>query len=92
MITDNETNFLYLADTLQTEKPNFYKNLIEVLNNYKINHALIPETKAIWAVDYMPIQIDLNKFVRFVYNPDYLQTEKLKKTISPVDISRTPTT
>jgi Peptidylarginine deiminase and related enzymes len=33
----------------------------------------------------MPIQTDLNKFVRFVYNPSYLQTKKYLKTISDVD-------
>lgn len=33
----------------------------------------------------MPLQIDLNKFVRFVYNPAYLQTKKYLKTISDVD-------
>lgn len=34
----------------------------------------------------MPIQIELNKFVRFVYNPSYLQTKKYLKTISDVDL------
>ena len=47
--------------------------------------AFLPNTKDVWAVDYMPIQIDLNKFIRFVYNPSYLQTKKYLKTISDVD-------
>lgn len=33
----------------------------------------------------MPIQTDLNNFVRFVYNPSYLQTKKNLETISNVD-------
>jgi len=33
----------------------------------------------------MPIQIDTNNFVRFVYNPIYLQSQKYLKTISDVD-------
>jgi len=33
----------------------------------------------------MPIQIDVNKFVRFVYNPIYLQSKTYSKTISDVD-------
>lgn len=85
MITDNQTNFLYLADTLPKKYPNFYKRFEKVLTDCNIEFALLPQTKDIWAVDYMPIQTDLNKFVRFVYNPSYLQTKKYLKTISDVD-------
>ncbi len=85
MITDNQTNFLYLADTLPTKYPDFYKRFENVLNNCNIPFGFLPQTKDVWAVDYMPIQTDLNKFVRFVYNPSYLQTKKYLKTISDVD-------
>ena len=85
MITDSQTNFLYLADTLPTKYPHFYKRFEKVLTDCNINFALLPNTKDVWAVDYMPIQTDLNKFVRFVFNPSYLQTKKLAKTISDVD-------
>src|SRR5690606_20403752 len=43
---------------------------------------ILPETKDIWAVDYMPLQADRNKFLQFVYNPDYLQYKKWLPTIS----------
>ncbi len=33
----------------------------------------------------MPIQVDSSKFVRFVYNPSYLKSKKIQKTISDVD-------
>ena len=33
----------------------------------------------------MPIQIDLNRFVRFVYNPSYLRPKKYLKTITQAD-------
>lgn len=85
MITDNQTNFLYLADTLPKNYPDFYKRFEKILVENNIEFALLPKTKDIWAVDYMPIQTELNKFVRFVYNPSYLQTNKLLKTISDVD-------
>lgn len=85
MITDNQTNFLYLADTLPKKYPDFYKRFEKVLTDCNIEFALLPQTKDVWAVDYMPIQTDLNKFVRFVYNPSYLQTKKYLKTISDVD-------
>ena len=85
MITDNKTNFLYLADTLPKNYSNFYQQFEKVLKECKINFELLPQTKDVWAVDYMPIQIALNKFVRFIYNPEYLQSKKFLKTISDVD-------
>jgi agmatine deiminase len=85
MISDCQTNFLYLADTLLKNYPDFYKRFERVLHDCKIEYALLPNTKDIWAVDYMPIQVESNKFVRFVYNPSYLRTKALRKTISDVD-------
>jgi agmatine deiminase len=85
MIPDSKTNFLYLADTLPKKYPTFYSEFEKVLHHCNISYKLLPGTKDVWAVDYMPIQIDLNKFVRFVYNPTYLQTKKYLKTISDVD-------
>ncbi len=86
MITDSQTNFLYLAYTLAKNYPDFYIRFEKVLTDCNIEFALLPNTKDVWAVDYMPIQTDLNKFVRFTYNPSYLQTKKHLKTISNVDI------
>jgi len=85
MITDSQTNILYLADTLPTKYPDFYKRFENVLKNCNIPFDFLPQTKDVWAVDYMPIQTDLNRFVRFVYNPSYLQSKKYLKTISDVD-------
>jgi agmatine deiminase len=85
MITDSQTNFLYLADTLPKKYPDFYKRFEKVLIDCNIKFALLPNTKDVWAVDYMPIQTDFNMFVRFTYNPYYLQTKKYLNTISDVD-------
>jgi hypothetical protein len=63
MITDKETNFLYLADMLPKNYPIFFENFEKVLNSCNIPFSLIPDTKDIWAVDYMPIQIETGKFV-----------------------------
>jgi agmatine deiminase len=82
MITDSQTNFLYIADTLPENYQNFYKQFEKVLMDYNIKFALLPNTKDVWAVDYMPIQTDLNKFIQFIYNPSYLQFKKYLKTIS----------
>jgi agmatine deiminase len=86
MITDDETNFLFVADTLQKRYSAFYHSLKSILIDCKINFDLLPNTKDIWAVDYMPIQIDKNNFVQFIYNPDYLRyAANWRRTISNVD-------
>lgn len=85
MIADYHTNFLYLADCLPIKYPDFYKRFETLLNEHQIPFQLLPNTKDVWAVDYMPIQISLNEYVSFVYNPSYLQAKKYLKTISDVD-------
>jgi|ERR1035437_18476 agmatine deiminase len=85
-MTDNDTNFLYLADMLPKKYLNFYTRFEKVLIDCNIPYNLLPNTKDVWAVDYMPIQIEANKFVQFIYNPDYLRTtKKWSNTISDVD-------
>lgn len=65
--------------------PKFYQQFEEVLDRCNISFGLLPQTKDVWAVDFMPIQVECNKFVRFVYNPAYLQSKKYLKSISDVD-------
>lgn len=85
MILDNETNFLYLADCLPKKYPHFYKGLIKSLQENSIKYSLLLYTKDVWAVDYMPIQVNDKKYVQFIYNPDYLRAKRYRSTISNVE-------
>ncbi|HLW07942.1 MAG TPA: agmatine deiminase family protein [Marinilabiliaceae bacterium] len=85
MINDENTNKLYLADTLPEKYPAFCKEFSELLNKCGINHELLKGTRDIWARDYMPIQVGKNKFVKFRYTPDYLNYKKYQNTISDVN-------
>ena len=86
MIIDHQTNFLYLSDLLQTQHPEFFKRFEAVLNECGIPFELLPDTKDIWAMDYMPIQTQQNEFIQFRYEPDYLMdSPENKATISNVD-------
>ena len=85
MIPDNKTNTLFLADCLKTRHPKFFAEFETVLKKCNISFQLLPDTKDIWAVDFMPIQVSLNNFIQFVYNPDYLQSKKWISSISNVD-------
>ena len=86
MITDEQTNFLYLADTLPEMYPTFFKRFENILQASNVEFNFLPDTKDVWAVDYMPLQIEADKFVRFLYQPPYLtKSKKSVKTISDVD-------
>lgn len=79
MIIDSETNLLYLSEVLKSRKE-FFDNLTSVLTRNGVKHRLLPETKDIWAVDYMPVQTDLGEFIQFKYEPDYLQNDEFIST------------
>jgi agmatine deiminase len=86
MIIDSQTNFLYLADSITINYLNFFQLFQKAVVECNIPLAYIPKTKDVWAVDYMPIQVTEDKFVQFVYNPDYLQkAKKWRKTIPDVN-------
>src|SRR5712691_9715529 len=85
MIRDCQTNKLFLADCLPKMQPNFFQRFEKVLKDCNISFQFIPNTKDIWAIDFMPVQISRDKFAQFTYNPDYLQPKKYQKTISDVD-------
>ncbi|MCF8464838.1 MAG: agmatine deiminase family protein [Flavobacteriales bacterium] len=86
MISDSQTNFLYLSDILPTEHPEFFKRFERVLKECGIPFAFLPGTKDIWAKDFMPVQTREDEFIQFRYEPDYLMdSAENKATISNVD-------
>lgn len=79
MVTDGETNTLYVSEKLK-KRSTFWLQFESILTSKKIEYHLLPFTRDIWAVDYMPIQIDENKFIQFKYEPDYLQNREFIST------------
>ena len=76
MITNFETNKVYLAKGMTSEKyVDATGHLLGTLHNHKVHWDFLPLTASplhIWARDYMPVQVSKKKFVRFNYSPDYL--------------------
>lgn len=58
-----------------------WANIKQALEENGISYGLLPNTKDVWARDYMPAYSN-GHYVSFVYNPDYLQDEKNKKYIT----------
>ena len=77
MITNFETNKIYLTMGMTSVIYSYAtKHLLRSLHHKNISWNYLPATPSpfhIWARDYMPIQVNKNKFVKFCYNPDYLQ-------------------
>lgn len=85
MLTNTQSDFLYLADSLNKKFPSFALALKEKLKLLDINFSELQNTKDIWCRDFMPIQIARDRFVEFQYSPDYLKSQKYKSDITDVD-------
>lgn len=75
MISDSDTNIIYFSEHLKTDNrfSDTCMQITETLESFGVKAKFLPETKDIWARDYMPIQISNNKFIEYRYDPDYLQ-------------------
>ena len=77
MITDKETNTVYFADGIRHYMP-LAHNLLEALYREGIDMHFLRHTesrKHVWARDYMPIQLDTDRFLQHRYFPDYLKND-----------------
>lgn len=79
MISDFKTNTIYFSEILQSKYSDTCNQITEVLGLHDITPIFLPNTKDIWARDYMPIQVSDSKFVRYDYNPDYLKPKTYQK-------------
>ena len=73
MISDAETDVVYISDRLEPR----YHALVDRLRGILSEHAIplkgIRGSRDIWCRDYMPVQVSPGEFIRFRYEPDYLK-------------------
>jgi agmatine deiminase len=72
MITDKETNFVYFSELLEGKSPEVFQQLTFWFEKHGIRYNTLSDTKDLWVVDYMPLQVSENSFIQFIYEPDYL--------------------
>ena len=90
MITDNLTTRVYFSSILLEKCPVLNAHIIEVLQKRGIPYAYLSETKDIWCRDFMPIQIDEDRFVFYKYTPNYLQDKfGLQLQTNPIEVFQT---
>lgn len=85
MTLSNGINKVYFSAHLRTDYPVFFKRMKGVLEQYGISVELLQDTEDYWCRDYMPIQTDKDRFVKYHYFPDYLNKPKKLKFITNVD-------
>lgn len=73
LLTDTSSNSVYFSTLIKDFT--CYHSIVKKLNKYQIKHGLLSHTKDYWVRDFMPIQISENKFIHYIYNPDYLANE-----------------
>jgi agmatine deiminase len=74
---------VYVSDLLPLRFASFFQDLNKALQTAGIECRLLPGAKDVWVRDFMPVQTVLDRFVQFIYNPDYLQKQaRWRRTIS----------
>jgi agmatine deiminase len=81
MIIDSETDKVYLSSGLKKLYPEETERILSILLEHHIPYEFLP-TSNIWIRDYMPIQVDFNKYVKFVYAPPYLKSYEQREKIN----------
>ncbi len=89
MITDPETNVVYISDLLEPRYSELVESLRAILSDHGIPVKVIQGTREIWCRDFMPVQVGMGEFVQFHYKPDYLKGYEQWRT-SPSDIEPLP--
>lgn len=75
MILDQDTNFVYFSELLWKNTPGG-KGIIEQIMRHGVYCSLLKDTKDIWARDYMPIQLDSDRYAGYEFAPNYLYNDK----------------
>ena len=77
MIADNQTDTVFVSELLTARHPQIERDLRAALGS---RLKVIPGTKDIWCRDFMPIQLNTNRFLQFRYEPDYLKNHAKLRT------------
>ena len=72
MIPDYGCNAVYFSEWLKKDYSDIYKGLARILNKHHVAYDIIPNTKDVWCRDYMPLQLDKERYLCYEYKPDYL--------------------
>lgn len=70
MILDSDTNVVYFSKLILEQRHGL--DIVKQICDSNVSVKFVPMTRDIWARDYMPIQIDEQRFIGYEYCPNYL--------------------
>lgn len=74
---------LYLSSLLINAYPDFYRQLVDSINNQLFYINVLDDTKDIWLRDFMPVQVGADQFVQFSLTKDYYSPKDRHKWTDP---------
>lgn len=83
MIPNRECNQVYFSSLLRDD-PRYGDACIritKILGKHNVKYSFLEGTKDIWCRDYMPVQLEVDEFIAFKYEPSYLQKRKDLKSV-----------
>lgn len=82
---------IYFSELIKSDLPKLYSELSQALDKHGVKHGLLLNTKDYWCRDYMPFPLGDSKYLRYIYNPDYLRnfTEKREYITDPKPVCET---
>lgn len=82
MIQDSQMNRVYLSGLLPEKACQTNQNLKTILDEWKVETHYLKNTKDIWCRDFMPVQVDAQRFQYIWFWPDYLRGNRNLNTYS----------
>lgn len=79
MTTDSETDKVYFSEWLRSDFPKVAKSICAILESHGVEYGFLKHTKDYWCRDYMPVQVNKGKFVKYRYKPDYLADKTMRR-------------
>jgi agmatine deiminase len=86
MVPNWQTNCVYTSALLQKCHRDVWSSLESIFKETKTGSRTLHGTKDIWGRDFMPVQVDAERFCKFTYNPDYLREHRDR--ITPAAVCR----
>lgn len=73
---DSQTNSVYISECTYHQHRQITNWVLKALKDKGVLVELLPYTNDGWCRDYMPIQIEKDKFIQYRYYPDYLDDDE----------------
>lgn len=71
---------VYFSDLLALAYPRLWGRICDAMATYGYTAGKLTHTKDFWCRDFMPIQIESDQYVQYIYDPDYLANSRSYKT------------